>query len=78
MICKSDICLRPLSINDTEFILELRNNLEDSLSFLSEYPLYDFEHVNWLNNKEKDIDMIILFKGEKVGRVRLTSLEISV
>lgn len=75
MICVEDICLRPISINDTQFILELRNNLDDSLSFFSDYPLYDFEHNNWIRNKEKDIDMIIEFKGEKAGRIRMTNFD---
>jgi diamine N-acetyltransferase len=75
MICKDNICLRPISINDTDFILELRNNIDDSLSFFSDYPLYDFEHIKWLNKKEKDIDMIIEYKSSKVGRIRISNID---
>ncbi|MCX7653971.1 MAG: GNAT family N-acetyltransferase [Fervidobacterium sp.] len=75
MICNENICLRPLSLEDTNFVLELRNDLDDSLSYFSDYPLYDFEHIDWLKKKEKDIDMIIEYKGQRVGRVRITNID---
>lgn len=75
MICDGDVCLRPISINDTDFILEMRNDLEDSLSYFSDYPLYDFEHTNWLKTKQKDMDMIIEYKKERAGRVRISNID---
>lgn len=76
MLCRERICLRPISMNDTEFVLELRNDLEDSMSYFSDYPVYDFEHMNWLRTKQqKDMDMIILVEGERAGRVRITNID---
>jgi len=75
MLCEGEICLRPISTEDTNFILELRNDLSDSISYFSDYPLYDFEHVNWLRTKSKDIDMIIEYKGEKAGRIRMSNID---
>ena len=75
MLRKGNILLRPISINDTEFILELRNDLEIASNFFSDPPVYDYEHLKWLNNHPKDIDLIIEYDGEKVGRIRLTNVD---
>jgi len=69
MLKNDAITLKPISIEDTDFILDLRNNLEIADNFFSDPPLYDFEHTKWLNSKNTDgLDLIILHKGEKVGR----------
>lgn len=76
MLKKDAITLRPISVEDTEFILDLRNNLEIADNFFSDPPLYDFEHNRWLNDKKKDdLDFMILHKGEKAGRISITKID---
>jgi len=77
MLKNDAIILKPISVHDTDFILELRNNLKIADNFFSDPPLYDFQHDNWLKTKNKDdLDFIISENQTKVrvGRISITNV----
>jgi diamine N-acetyltransferase len=77
MLKNEKIILRPISIKDTHFILELRNNSEIADQFFSDEPVYDFEHNEWLSSRNKDdLDFIIVENDtqKEVGRIYLTNI----
>lgn len=77
MLRNDAITLKPISLIDTDFILELRNNLEIADQFFSDAPVYDFEHNNWLKKRNnEDLDFIILdnHSQKRAGRIYLTNI----
>jgi diamine N-acetyltransferase len=76
MLKDKDIELIPISKEDTEYIIRLRNKKEVNKKFFSNPPTYDFEHNNWLNKIDKDdIHLIIKEKNEKVGIINITKID---
>ncbi|MDI3517612.1 MAG: diamine N-acetyltransferase [Thermotogota bacterium] len=75
MLSDGELLLRPISLNDTEFILKLRNDLEMSQNFFSDPPLYDFHHIEWLKSQRNDIDLIIEVNNQRAGRIRVYNLD---
>jgi len=77
MISNESLTLRPLSLEDTQFILELRNDLEMSSNMFSDPPIYDFAHIEWLKNTRNSIDLIIIENAtaDRIGRVSLTNID---
>lgn len=78
MLNNDKITLKPLSIKDTDFILELRNDLEIADQFFSDAPVYDFEHNSWLNSRNSDdLDFIIVENEsqKKAGRIYLNKVD---
>lgn len=78
MLKNDAVTLKPISLKDTDFILELRNDLEIADQFFSDAPLYDFEHTNWLKNRNKDdLDFVIVENQtqRKAGRIYITNVD---
>jgi len=78
MLYNDFITLKPISVKDTEFILELRNDLEIADQFFSDPPLYDFKHSNWLKIRSKDdLDFIVMEKQtqKRAGRIYITNID---
>ena len=77
MIKGKGILLRPISENDTDFVLSMRNNLEIANQFFTDPPVYDFAHRRWLSSLSGDIiDLIIETKErERAGRIYLTNID---
>lgn len=76
MIQSGSIRLRPISEDDTDLILELRNDLKNAANFFSDPPLYDFGHKKWLASLDLNgIYMVIEYVGEKVGTITITNID---
>jgi len=77
MISNESLTLRPLSVDDTQFVIELRNDPEISSNLFSDPPLYDFRHYEWLKNTQNNLDLIIIENGsgDKIGRIYLTDID---
>ncbi len=76
MLYKDKIKLLPIKIDDTGFILSLRNDLEVAKQFFSDPPVYESAHAKWLNQRdEKDLDFIIWYEEERSGRIYITNLD---
>lgn len=75
MLRDKEIELLPISEKDTEYIIQLRNNLEISNNFFSDPPLYDFKHKEWISKMKNSIDMIIYYNSEKVGRIYIYNID---
>jgi len=76
MLKTKNIELKPLSIKDTDFLLEMRNDLEIADNFFSDPPVYDFGHNRWLSGKSTDdLDFIIYYEGKKAGRISITKID---
>ena len=69
------ILLRPISEDDTEFIMSIRNNLDTADQFFSDPPIYDFLHRRWLNEMEKNAIDLIIETNQRVGRIYLTNID---
>lgn len=78
MLNNDVVTLKPISEKDTDFILELRNDLEIADQFFSDAPLYDFVHNNWLKTRNKDDLDFIIFENrtqKKAGRIYITHID---
>jgi len=75
MLEKEHVKLIPISEKDTEYLLELRNNLEISKYFFSQLPIYDFKHEKWLYDLDKVLDFIIYYDSKKVGRIYIYNID---
>jgi len=78
MLKNDAVTLKPISEKDTDFILELRNDLEIADHFFTDAPLYDFEHNNWLKTRNKDdLDFLIIENQtqKKAGRIYITHID---
>lgn len=76
MLKNKDIELIPISKEDTEYIIKLRNTREINENLFSNPPTYDFEHLKWLNQIDKnDIHLIIKVKDEKAGIINITKID---
>lgn len=78
MIYNEFIRLKPISVNDTKFILELINDPQVYKQAFRSSPTYDFEHLNWLNKRKvEDLDFIIIdIKTEqKMGRITIMNFD---
>ena len=78
MLRNDVVTLKPISLNDTELILGLRNDLEIADQFFSDAPLYDFEHNNWMKTRNSnDLDFIIIENQtqKKAGRIYITHID---
>ena len=66
----------PLGLEDTAFILQLRNLPEVSGEFFSDPPLYDFVHQKWLSSVEPgNLFFIIREKSnQRVGFVSFSNV----
>ena len=66
----------PLSVNDTAFVLKLRNDPEVAAGFFSDPPLYDFIHQKWLSSVEPEsLYFTIRDKSNnQVGWISLTNV----
>jgi len=70
MLTNGKITLRPISVKDTDFILSLRNDTDISQEFISDPPMYDFTHEQWIKNRTGDfLDFIIVVEGDDAGRI---------
>jgi diamine N-acetyltransferase len=72
------ILLVPISKDDTNFVLSLRNNLTVAKNFFSDPPMYDYEHNSWLNSRDNnDLDFIIYENEKKVriGRISIRNID---
>ncbi len=78
MLKNDVVTLKPISLNDSEFILGLRNDLEIADQFFSDVPLYDIEHNNWMKTRNSnDLDFIIIENQtqKKAGRIYITQID---
>lgn len=75
MLEKEHLKLIPISEKDTEYLLELRNNLDISRYFFSQLPVYDFKHKKWLYDLDKVLDFIIYYNSKKVGRIYIYNID---
>jgi len=78
MIKSEVITLKPISKEDTDFILALRNDLEIADQFFSDPPVYDVEHESWLQVRNKtDLDFIVVLNetGERAGRIYINNVD---
>jgi diamine N-acetyltransferase len=75
MLSDGSLVLSPTSLDDTDFILKLRNDPEVFQQLFSDPPLYDLHHREWLKNKPNDLDFIIENNGQKAGRIRIYNLD---
>ena len=76
LISEDNIILRPISSEDTNFVLKLRNDVRVSNNFFSDPPLYDFQHRDWINNNFRNrLDFIVEYGNEKVGRISLDKID---
>ncbi|HSV31134.1 MAG TPA: GNAT family N-acetyltransferase [Atribacteraceae bacterium] len=73
MIQNDILILRPVSFNDQQFVIHIRNNPTIYRELFSDPPLYDFVHERWLRNVNSDetIDLIIEYQGTRAGRICL-------
>jgi diamine N-acetyltransferase len=74
MLSKDEIKLRPISIKDTDFVIQLRNDLEIANNFFSDPPVYDFAHNDWLRRHSDNIDFIIEYSGKNAGRINIVNI----
>jgi diamine N-acetyltransferase len=75
MLKIKNIELKPLSTKDTEFLLEMRNDLEIADNFFSDPPVYDYGHNRWLSGKNTDdLDFIIWYEGQRAGQISITKI----
>jgi len=78
MLRNDVVTLKPISLNDTEFLLGLRNDLEIANQFFSDAPLYDFQHNSWLKTRNSnDLDFIIIENQtqKRAGRIYITQID---
>jgi|LSQX01.2.fsa_nt_gb diamine N-acetyltransferase len=76
MLQEKEIKLFPISEKDTEFVIMLRNKINISDNFFTNPPLYDFEHVAWLKNIDKnDIYLIIEYNNKKIGLINISKVD---
>ncbi|MDN5341370.1 MAG: diamine N-acetyltransferase [Oceanotoga sp.] len=76
MLKNKEIELIPISKEDTEYIINIRNTKKINENLFSNPPIYDFEHIKWLNQMNKnDIHLIIKNKDEKVGIINITKID---
>lgn len=72
------IILKPISINDTEFIINLINDIEVQKQAFRNKPTYDFEHINWINKRNiNDLDFLIIDiqTQQKMGRITMMNFD---
>ena len=75
MLKNKDIELIPISKEDTEYIIKLRNDLKIANNFFSDPPVYDFKHKKWLYDLDKVLDFIIYYDSKKVGRIYIYNID---
>jgi RimJ/RimL family protein N-acetyltransferase len=75
------IFLRQVTVEDWNYVLELRNDSEYRSNFYQQYEISQEEHIDYMNKQEKNptfFNWIVMDENERVGYVRILDEDISI